>query len=102
RRTVSDTAGTDIPVLVLGESGTGKEVLALQIHRLSDRREEPFVKTRCRSFAPGRLPAQLQSLAIGAGMPGSFRGTVFLDDLCELEAAGQRQLLDLLAEADAL
>ena len=102
RRTVADTAATDIPVLVLGEGGAGKEILALQIHRLSDRREEPFVKTRCRGFAPGRLPSQLQSPANGSGAPGVFRGTVFLDDLCELEPAGQRQLLDLLAEGDAL
>jgi two-component system response regulator AtoC len=102
RRTIADTAATDIPVLVLGEGGTGKEILALQIHRLSDRREEPFVKTRCRSFAPGRMPTQMQSFANGSGTPGAFRGTVFLDDLCELEPAGQRQLLDLLAEGDAL
>jgi len=102
RRTVADTAATDIPVLVLGEGGTGKEILALQIHRLSDRRAEPFVKTRCRSFAPGRVPLQMQSLAIGSGTTGAFRGTVFLDDLCDLELSGQRQLLDLLAEGDAL
>jgi len=102
RRTIADTAATDIPVLILGESGTGKEVLALQIHRLSNRRDEPFIKTRCRAFAPGRLPTQLQSLANGTAIPGSFRGTVFLDDLCELEPAGQQQLLDLLAEGDAL
>jgi two-component system, NtrC family, response regulator AtoC len=102
RRTVTDTAATDIPVLVLGEGGTGKEILALQIHRLSDRREEPFVKTRCRAFAPGRLPVQLQSVANGSATAGSFRGTVFLDDLCELEPTGQRHLLDLLADGDAL
>jgi two-component system response regulator AtoC len=102
RRTVADTAATDIPVLVLGEGGTGKEILALQIHRLSDRRAEPFVKTRCRSFAPGRVPLQMQSLANGSGTTGSFRGTVFLDDLCDLEPSGQRQLLDLLADGDAL
>jgi DNA-binding NtrC family response regulator len=89
-------------VLVLGEGGTGKEILALQIHRLSDRREEPFVKTRCRAFAPGRLPVQLQSVANGSATAGSFRGTVFLDDLCELESTGQRHLLDLLAEGDTL
>ena len=65
RRVVSDTASTDIPVLLIGESGTGKEVLALHIHQLSGRRDEPFIKTRCRSLMPGRLPAQLQSLANG-------------------------------------
>jgi two-component system response regulator AtoC len=102
RRIVADTAATDIPVLVLGESGAGKEVLALQIHRLSDRRDEPFLKTRCRALMPGRLPVQLQALANGNGATRSFRGTVFLDDICELEPSGQRQLLDLLAESDAL
>ena len=102
RRTVADTAATDIPVLILGEGGAGKEILALQIHRLSDRREEPFIKTRCRAFAPGRLPSQLQPLANGSATPGAFRGTVFLDDLCDLEPTGQRHLLDLLADGDAL
>lgn len=102
RRVATDTAGTDIPVLLIGESGTGKEVLALQIHRLSNRRDEPFIKTRCRSVAPGRLPMQLQSLVNMSVSPGQFRGTVFLDEICELEAAGQRQLLDLLSEGDSL
>ena len=102
RRTVMDTACTDIPVLLLGEGGSGKELLALQIHRLSNRRDEPFIKTRCRAFVQGRLPVQLQTLVNANSTPGSFRGTVFLDELCELEPAGQRQLLDVLAEGDAL
>jgi two-component system response regulator AtoC len=102
RRVVADTASTDIPVLLIGESGTGKEVLALHIHQLSGRREEPFIKTRCRSLMPGRLPAQLQNLANGDVSGGLFRGTVFLDDICELEPAGQQQLLDLLSGGDSL
>jgi len=53
RRTIADTAATDIPVLILGESGTGKEVLALQIHRLSNRRDEPFIKNSVPSFRAG-------------------------------------------------
>lgn len=102
RKVVMDTAATDIPVLLIGESGTGKEVLALHIHQLSGRREEPFIKTRCRSLVPGRLPVQLQSLANGDVSGGLFRGTVFLDDICELEPAGQQLLLDLLSGGDSL
>jgi two-component system response regulator AtoC len=102
RRVVTDTAATDIPILIVGESGTGKEILALQIHRLSERRDDPFVKTRCRSVAPGRMPVQLQNLANGNVSGGAFRGTVFLDDICDLEPAGQRQILDLLSDGDSL
>ena len=46
-RTISDIAPTDIPVLLVGESGTGKEVVALEIHRLSRRWNEAFVKCGC-------------------------------------------------------
>jgi two-component system, NtrC family, response regulator AtoC len=101
-RVVVDTAATDIPVLLIGESGTGKEVLALQIHRLSDRRNEPFIKTRCRTVVSGRLPIQLQSLSNSGGSNGQFRGTVFLDEICEMEPGTQRQLLDLLSDGDSL
>src|ERR1019366_6136014 len=46
-RTIADIAPTDIPVLLVGESGTGKEVVALEIHRLSRRWNEAFVKYSC-------------------------------------------------------
>jgi len=101
RKVVADTAATDIPILIVGESGTGKEILALQIHRMSDRRDDPFIKTRCRSIAPGRIPVQLQNRG-GEISSAGFRGTIFLDDICDLEQAGQRQLLDALSEGDAL
>ena len=61
-RTIADIASTDIPVLLVGESGTGKEVVALEIHRLSRRRNEPFVKCGCSGidgrFAVGALAAR--------------------------------------------
>lgn len=98
RRVATDTARTDIPVLLIGESGTGKEVLAMQIHQLSDRREEPFIKVRCRSLLQTRQSTQLENIVSGKSSNGAFRGTVFLDDICELDVAGQRHLLDLLSE----
>src|ERR1700688_4268221 len=59
-RTIADIASTDIPVLLVGESGTGKEVVALEIHRLSRRRNEPFVKCGCSGLSGDSLSARLQ------------------------------------------
>src|ERR1700728_3577785 len=58
-RTIADIACTDIPVLLVGESGTGKEVVALEIHRLSRRRNEPFVKCGCSGLTRDTLSARL-------------------------------------------
>ena len=102
RRVVTDTARTDIPVLLTGESGTGKEVLALQIHQLSDRRNEPFTKTRCRTLIPDRVSTRLKDPVNGGFSNGSFRGTVFLDEVNELDSEGQRQLLDLLPDGNVI
>ncbi len=102
RRVVTDTARTDIPVLLTGESGTGKEVLALQIHQLSDRRNEPFTKTRCRTLIPDQVSSRLKDPPHGAFSNGTFRGTVFLDEINELDSEGQRQLLDLLPDGNGL
>jgi two-component system response regulator AtoC len=102
RRVVTDTARTDIPVLLIGESGTGKEVLALQIHQLSDRRNEPFTKTRCRTLIPDRISSRLKDPVNGGFSNGTFRGTVFLDEINELDSEGQRQLLDLLPDGNGI
>ena len=59
-RTIADIASTDIPVLLVGESGTGKEVVALEIHRLSRHRSEPFVKCGCSGLTGDSLSARLQ------------------------------------------
>src|ERR1700690_2236177 len=59
-RTIADIASTDIPVLLVGESGTGKEVVALEIHRLSRHRDEPFVKCGCSGLTGDSLAVRLQ------------------------------------------
>ena len=59
-RTIADIASTEIPVLLVGESGTGKEVVALEIHRLSRRRNEPFVKCGCSGLTGDSLSARMQ------------------------------------------
>lgn len=97
-RTIADIASTDIPVLLVGESGTGKEVLALEIHRLSKRRDEPFVKCGCSGLTGDSLTARLQ---LGESVPiaeaGSC-GSLFLDGINHLEPAAQGRLLQLLPD----
>jgi DNA-binding NtrC family response regulator len=96
---IADIAPTDIPVLLVGESGSGKDVLALQIHQLSRRRHEPFVKIGCGALAPEFFERHRQ----GAQNPDyigyrSGTGTVFLDEISELEMACQSKLLHVLPD----
>ena len=97
-RTIADIASTEIPVLLVGESGTGKEVVALEIHRLSRRRDEPFVKCGCSGLTGDLLSARLQRAEnISVEEPASS-GSLFLDGINYLEPAAQTRLLELLPD----
>src|SRR5574337_1224431 len=85
----------------VGESGSGKEVVALRIHRLSPRRDAPFSKLVCTTLGPegweqplGGIPTGLQALADA--------GTIFLDEICDLDPACQPKLLHVLPDGDAV
>jgi len=100
----------DAPVLIVGESGTGKETAARAIHRLSDRREGPFVSVDCAAIPPEQIEVELFGMeAVGAGgaasasrRPGRIElasaGTLFVDGLDELPQSLQIRLLRLLQE----
>src|SRR3979490_2980171 len=66
-RTIADIAPTNIPVLLGGGSGTGKEGMALEIHRLSKRSNEAFVKCGCAGLTVESLAARLN---FGGGSGG--------------------------------
>lgn len=102
-RMVGEIAPTDIPVLILGESGSGKEVMALQIHRISARRSEPFQKFICSTIGPEffESPGQIRNGENESSQNFSQSGTVFLDEISELEPACQTKLLHALPDADA-
>ena len=98
-RTIADIACTDIPVLLAGESGTGKEVVAFEIHRLSKRREEAFVKCGCSGLTPESLAARFRCGESSAGNRPAGGGSLFLDEISQLDGATQARLLNLLPDS---
>ena len=96
---VIEIARTDIPVLLIGESGAGKDAYAKLIHRLSANNEMRFHKFNCASFDPDLLPRRGPRLSENSGSTNPC-GTLYLDNVQELDSAAQRALLSLLPDAD--
>ena len=101
-RTVQDIACTDMPVLIIGESGTGKGALAYRIHQLSHRRQDSFVRVNCSALEPAGFANGMHKSGNGAngsnGDSGLASGTLFFDEIGELDAACQLKLLDTLSD----
>jgi two-component system response regulator AtoC len=101
-RSLADIAPTDIPVLLVGESGTGKEVAALEIHRLSRRWDEAFVKCGCAGLTPDSLATRLKRGDGGTGNRTTTGGSLFLDEISNLDLASQARLLDMLPDGTSV
>jgi transcriptional regulator with PAS, ATPase and Fis domain len=109
-KTISRVAPTDATVLVEGETGTGKEMIARMIHEYSPRAKQPFVPVDCASIAPGLLESELFGALRGAytgaerDRMGVFEaannGTVFLDEIGDIELGFQLKLLRFLQEKE--
>lgn len=114
-RSAVQTAGiyatADAPVLILGESGTGKELFAQSIHNASSRHNKPFVVVNCGALPRELVQSELFGYAPGAftgarkqGNPGKFElaeeGTIFLDEIGEMELEAQASLLRFLQSGE--
>jgi two-component system NtrC family response regulator len=105
---VGRVAATDASVLVTGESGTGKELVAEAIHRNSGRRAGPFVKVNLGGIAATLFESEMFGHVRGAftdarqDRKGRFEladgGTIFLDEIGELDASSQVKLLRVLQD----
>jgi DNA-binding NtrC family response regulator len=97
---------SDATVLITGESGTGKELISKSIHHMSERREAPFVEINCASIPVNLLESELFGHEKGAFTDAGSRksglfetankGTIFLDEVGEMEPAMQAKLLRVL------
>jgi DNA-binding NtrC family response regulator len=106
--TVSQVAPTKASVLITGESGVGKELVADAIHELSNRSKGPFVKVHCAALTASLLESELFGHEKGSftgavkEKKGRFEladgGTIFLDEIGEIDAQTQVKLLRVLQE----
>jgi len=105
---VARVAKTDATVLITGESGTGKELLANAIHANSRRADGPLVKVNMGAIVPSLFESEMFGHKRGAftdarqDRVGYFeqadRGTIFLDEIAEVDRASQAKLLRVLQD----
>jgi len=105
---VRQVADSKASVLIEGESGTGKELVARALHGLSSRKSGPFVAVHCAALSPQLLESELFGHEKGSFTGAMERrigrfeqaqgGTIFLDEIGEIDAATQVKLLRVLGE----
>jgi two-component system response regulator AtoC len=99
-RTVQETVRKAAPspstILIFGEAGSGKELLSEEIHQLSDRSYQPLIKVNCAAVSSLALESEL----FGGAKPGrlemAHKGTIFLDEISEMNAEAQVKFLEFL------
>lgn len=107
---LAQVAPTDATVMILGESGTGKELVANALHHNSPRASQPFIKVSCAALPETLLESELFGHEKGAftgavaRREGRFwvahRGSIFLDEVGEMNPTTQTKLLRILQEKE--
>jgi two-component system NtrC family response regulator len=111
-RLIKKVAVADTTVLIMGESGTGKELVAQAIHAQSPRKQRRFLAVDCGVLSTELLQSELFGHVKGAftgavsAKPGIFevadRGTVFLDEICNVSLEVQAKLLRFIQSREFL
>jgi DNA-binding NtrC family response regulator len=109
-QTIQTVATTSVTVLIKGESGTGKELVARAVHDSGNLRGSPFVSVNCAAIPPDLLESELFGHRKGAftgalsDRKGKFieadGGTIFLDEIGDLDIRMQPKLLRVLQEGE--
>ena len=109
---VQKVAKTDATVLVLGESGTGKDLIAKAIHKLSGRKDQPYLAQFCGSIPDTLLESELFGYKKGAFTGANTdkkgllevadKGTFFLDEIADISIALQAKLLRVLENKEII
>ncbi|EAC1206885.1 sigma-54-interacting transcriptional activator [Escherichia coli] len=113
KRLISRIAPSPSSVMVVGESGTGKEVVARAIHKLSGRRNKPFIAINCAAIPEHLLESELFGYVKGAftgasanGKTGLIQaantGTLFLDEIGDMPLMLQAKLLRAIEAREIL
>lgn len=108
-RLIEQIAPYDATILLQGETGVGKSMIAKEIHRLSNRGEEPFIQINCGAIPETLLESELFGYKKGAftgasqgGKKGLVSkadgGTLFLDEIAELPITLQPKILQLIQD----
>jgi len=107
---IDKVAPTKASVLITGESGTGKELVSRAIHRLSPRKDAPFVKVNCAAIPRELIESELFGHERGSftGAQGRKRGffeqahggTLFLDEIGDMDLAAQAKVLRALQNGE--
>ncbi len=106
--TIGRVAATDASILIMGESGTGKELIAEAIHQNSARRNRPFIKVNLGGISTSLFESEMFGHVRGAFTDARFdrmgrfemanKGTIFLDEIGDLDAGSQVKLLRVLQD----
>ncbi len=108
--TIQMVAATNLTVLITGPSGSGKDLTARAVHSLSNRRKRPFIAVNCPTIPENILESELFGYKKGAfthatqDRTGLFQeahtGTIFLDEIGDVNPAIQTKLLRVLQEKE--
>lgn len=109
-RIIAKIAPSNSTVLIVGESGTGKELISRAIHEGSPRRDKPFIAINCAAIPDSLIESELFGHEKGSFSGADVReigifeaangGTVFLDEIGEMNVAMQAKLLRAIQEKE--
>lgn len=107
---IKKVASSDVPVLITGENGVGKELVAMAIHKLSERRNKKFIPINCSAIPETLLESELFGYEKGAFTGATQRkkgifevadgGTIFLDEIADTSESFQTKILRILQSGE--